>query len=124
MPGCAHGDVGREMRSCPPADLKRMIENWCEKGEAPDFVEPKCRDGTTLRVAGILKKAVKEGDAMDGEAVPARRGAHGQIRSTQAGGKRRPSSRSRGRHAFSSGAKRRRRAKDSKDTSTRCAAAP
>jgi len=70
MPGCAHGDVGREMRSCPPADLKRMIENWCEKGEAPDFVEPKCRDGTTLRVAAYPEKAVKEGDAWTTKPFP------------------------------------------------------
>ncbi len=65
MPGCAHGNVGREMQSCPVQDLKRCIVDWVEKGIAPDMICPKTREGDTLKIPPYPESAFDKGQKRD-----------------------------------------------------------
>ena len=63
MPGCAHGNIGREMRSCSIPQLKRQLEDWVEKGVAPDLVHAEVKKGERkLPVAAYPEKAVPQPD--------------------------------------------------------------
>lgn len=61
MPGCAHGNIGREFRSCPIPELKRNIVDWVDKGIAPKFVCPKTHKGEMLRIPAYPDAVVENG---------------------------------------------------------------
>ena len=50
LPGCAHGGIGREMRSCPIEEVKSDMVNWVEKGIVPVCVRPKTKAGNILEI--------------------------------------------------------------------------
>lgn len=61
LPGCAHGGIGREMRSCPIEEVKSDMVNWVEKGIVPVCVRPKTKAGNVLEIPAYPQPVAIDG---------------------------------------------------------------
>jgi feruloyl esterase len=67
IPGCAHGDMGREFESIPTPDIRRNLIDWVEKGIAPQYL--RCASKKHDRVLNVPAYPSVAGDASpDGRA--------------------------------------------------------
>jgi hypothetical protein len=72
IPGCAHGDVGREFKSYPAPDIKQNLIDWVEKGVAPQYLRCVPANGEVMNIPAYPYVA--------GDAFPEGRAPGGAIR--------------------------------------------
>ena len=69
IPGCAHGDIGREFKAPPAPDIKQNLIDWVEKGVAPQYLRCVTEKGEALKIPAypcVAGDAFPEGRAPGG----------------------------------------------------------